>query len=207
VPRRLAPLLALVALLAMPSAAFGWGNVFRPVQGNPADKLGKLPIDDYAYDHAKRCRKSPRPGTVALQRWMEQNAGGAAWGIMRCEKWGRNSASLHAEGRALDWHLNARNRSDRREAERVINLFLAPDRFGNQHALARRMGIQEIIFNCRSWWSGQSVMGKYSRCYNRKGRRIRVDDTNAHRDHIHIGLNWRGARMRSTFWQAQAARR
>jgi hypothetical protein len=176
------------------------------VPGNPADRLGKLPIDDYAYDHATRCLKHPQPGTLALQRWMSRNAGGVAWGIMRCEKWGRNSASLHAEGRALDWHLSARN-PERREAERVIDLLLAPDKFGNPHALARRMGIQEIIFNCRSWWSGQDVMGKYSRCYDGKGRRVRVDDTNAHRDHIHLGLNWRGARMRSTFWQAQAARR
>ena len=205
--RRLAPVAALTALLALPSPALGWGTSFRAVPGNPADKLGKLPIDDYRYDHATRCLKRPRPGTAALQSWLARHAGGASWGIMRCEKWGKRSASLHAEGRALDWHLNARNRSERREAERIISLFLAPDRFGNPHALARRMGIQEIIFNCRSWWSGQTAMGKYSACYDRRGRRKRVDDTNAHRDHIHIGLNWRGARMRSTFWQAQASRR
>jgi hypothetical protein len=201
VRRRLAPFLALVALLALPAVAFaGFGNVFRPVQGNPADRLGHLEIDDYRYDRATRCRKRARPGTEALSGWLAQNAGGSSWGIMRCEKWGRNSASLHAEGRALDWHLNARNRSERREAERIIKLLLAPDKFGNPHALARRMGVQEIIFNCRSWWSGSSSMGRYSRCYDDKGRRIRVDDTNAHRDHIHFGLNWRGARMRSTFW-------
>ena len=173
---------------------------FRPVRGNPADKLVNVPIDDYRYDHAKKCFKSPRKGSHAFVYWLDQNAGGVFWGIMRCEKWGKNSASLHAEGRALDWHLNARNASERREAERVINLLLAPDRYGNPHALARRMGIQEIIWNCRSWWSGQATMGKYSRCFDRKGRRVRVDDTNAHRDHIHIGLNWRGARMLSTFW-------
>jgi hypothetical protein len=62
------------------------------------------------------------------------------------------------------------------------------------------MGVQEIIFNCQSWWSGSSSMQKYSRCYNSKGRRIRVDDTNAHRDHIHFGLSWPGAKMRTTFW-------
>jgi hypothetical protein len=43
-------------------------------------------------------------------------------------------------------------------------------------------------------------MGKYSRCFDDKGRRVRVDDTNAHRDHIHFGLSWPGARMRTTFW-------
>jgi hypothetical protein len=28
-----------------------------------------------------------------------------------------------------------------------------------------------------------------------------VDDTTAHRNHIHIGLNWRGAKMKSSFWR------
>ena len=87
--------------------------------------------------------------------------------------------------------------------ERIINLLLAPDRMGNEHALARRMGIQEIIWNCRSWWSGMSAMGKYSACYDRKGRRVRIDDTSAHRDHIHLGLSWPGARMRTTFWSRE----
>ena len=198
--RRLAPILALLVLLAIPALASGFGSVFRPVQGNPADKLGHLEIDDYRYDRATGCRKGSRPGTAALSAWLARNAGGASWGIYRCEKWGKNSASLHAEGRALDWALNARNSTDRREAERIISLLLAPDKFGNEHALARRMGIQEIIFNCKSWWSGQEAMEKYSRCYDDKGRRVRVDDTSAHRDHIHFGLSWPGAKMRTSFW-------
>jgi hypothetical protein len=201
VRRRLASITALVVLLMVPAVALaGFGSHFRAVQGNPADRLAKLPIDDYRYDRAKRCLKYPRRGAKALTSWLVENAGGSSWGIMRCEKWGRNSASLHAEGRAIDWHLDARIRPQRREGKRLIKLLLAPDRAGNAHALARRMGVQEIIWNCRSWWSGQRSMGKYSACYDRKGRRVSVDPTTAHRDHIHIGLNWRGARMKSTFW-------
>jgi hypothetical protein len=54
------------------------------------------PIDDYRYDRAKKCRKQPTPGALALVNWLERNAKGTSWGIMRCEKWGKNSASLHA---------------------------------------------------------------------------------------------------------------
>jgi hypothetical protein len=153
------------------------------------------------YDHATDCKKHPQPGTVALQHWLEQNAAGVSWGIMRCEKWGKNSASLHAEGRALDWHLDSRSRRQARAANRLIDLLLATDRRGNEHALARRMGIQEIIWNCHSWWSGSDGMGKYSQCFNEKGKRLRnVDFTQAHKDHIHFGLSWRGAKKRTTFW-------
>jgi hypothetical protein len=59
---------------------------------------------------------------------------------MRCERWGKNSVSLHAEGRAVDWHLDAARTADRREARRLIDLWLAPDSEGNEHVLARRMG-------------------------------------------------------------------
>lgn len=192
--RLLLSTLALVALL-------GTGLAQALPNGNPANRLAKLPIDDYAYDYAKDCKKHPQSGTLALQRWLEKNAAGVSWGIMRCEKWGKNSASLHAEGRALDWHLDSRNRKQLRAANRLIRLMLATDKRGNEHALARRMGIQEIIYNCRSWWSGSSGMGKYSVCFNDRGKRLRhVDFTSAHKDHIHFGLSWRGAHKKTSFW-------
>jgi hypothetical protein len=124
------------------------------------------PVDDYAYDRAKDCRKRPTPGALALVDWLENNAGGSSWGIMR------------------------------------IDLWLATDDDGNEHALARRMGIQEIIWKCRSWWSGSEGMGKYSACFTESGkRRKHVNRTEAHKDHIHIGLSWAGARKRTSFWQ------
>ena len=115
------------------------------------------PIDDYAYDQAEECRKRPTPGALALVEWLERSARGISWGILRCERWGKGRASLHAEGRAVDWHLDSARPADRREARRLIDLLLAPDVAGNTHALARRMGIQEIIWNCRSWWSRPSA--------------------------------------------------
>jgi hypothetical protein len=206
VARRLPLLIVVFALFALPAAALGFGSVFRPVAGNPADKLANLPIENYRYDNAVRCLKKPQRGTVALERWLDKHAGGSFWGIMRCEKWGKHSASLHAEGRAIDWHLSVHVPSEKREAERLIKLMLAPDRDGNMHALARRMGVQEIIWNCRGWFSGDGGMRPYSVCYDKKGRRTKVDDTTAHRDHIHFGLNWAGAHMRTSFWQSSAGR-
>jgi hypothetical protein len=192
---RLALLALVVAVAALPvSPALG-------ATANPADKLADLAIDDYAYDRATDCRKRPTPGALALVDWLETNARGIFWGIMRCERWGKNSASLHAEGRAVDWHLDASRPADRREARRLIDLWLATDLAGNEHALGRRMGIQEIIWNCHSWWSGADLMGEYSACYTKRGRlRKRVNYTEAHKDHIHIGLSRAGARKRTSFW-------
>ena len=85
-PRALACVIALLPLASAAGAA-----------GNPADTLVDLTIDDYSYDKAKDCRKRPTPGALAMVDWLERNAKGVFWGIMRCERWGRNSASLHAE--------------------------------------------------------------------------------------------------------------
>jgi hypothetical protein len=199
--RRLFVLTMLTALVALPAAAHADDSVFRTVPGNPADKLANLPIDSYSYDTAKKCLKHPQKGTLAVQDWLTKHAGGVSWGIMRCEKWGKNSASLHAEGRAIDWHLDVHSAADRAEAERLIALWLAPDKNGNMHALARRMGIQELIWNCHGWFSGDGGMRPYSVCYDKDGKRKKnVDDTTAHRNHIHIGVNWAGARMKTSFW-------
>jgi hypothetical protein len=89
---------------------------------------------------------------------------------MRCEKLGPGNFSLHADGRALDWHLDVNVAADRREAQRLIALMLAPDRLGQPHALARRMGLQEIIWDCKSWWAGTEGMRVYSVCLRRQRR-------------------------------------
>jgi hypothetical protein len=194
-------LACMLSLLALPAAAGASDNVFRPIPGNPADRLAKQPIEPYSYDYATKCLKHPQKGTLALQDWLTKHAGGVSWGIMRCERWGKNSASLHAEGRAIDWHLDVHSASDRAEAKRLIDLFLAPDKAGNMHALARRMGVQELIWNCKGWFSGDGGMRPYSVCYDKNGKRLKhVDDTAGHRNHIHIGLNWAGARMKTSFW-------
>jgi hypothetical protein len=189
-------------VLACPAIA---SQAFPAVRGNPADRLTRVPVDDFRYDFARHCTRGPRAGTLALQHWLERHFRGIPWGIMRCEKLGHGDYSLHAEGRALDWHLDVHRAGDRAEAKRLIGLLLAPDRLGNPAALARRIGVQEIIWDCRTWWAGAEELGPYSACYGRHGKRRRhVDDTTAHRNHVHIGLNRRGAARLTSFWKARA---
>jgi hypothetical protein len=189
-----AALLCSIAVTGTAAAAF------KPVKGNPADKLDSLPIEGYRYDLSRRCTKHPTPGALAMVAWLKQNSPGEFWGIMRCEKLGPHNYSLHADGRAIDWHLDVHTAAGRVAANRLISLLLAPDKLGNEHALARRMGVQEIIWNCTAWWSGPGGMEKYSVCYDKKGHRKHVDDTTAHRNHVHIGLNRMGARKLTSFW-------
>src|SRR5215213_7973086 len=99
--------LAILVLAAPASALVKLPAEPQPVAGNPADRLVAEPIEDSFYEPARRCRKGRRPGLEALTRWLEANARGEFWGSYRCEKWGQDSASLHAGNRAVDWHLDA----------------------------------------------------------------------------------------------------
>jgi hypothetical protein len=192
-------------ILAAPASAFRLAGVPGPVSGNPANALAALPADPLEYDRATYCAPKPRPGTVALVGWLQRHARGSSWGTFRCEKWGEREASLHAENRAVDWHLNVYAPDDRKAARTLIELLLAPDGAGLPNALARRMGVQEIIWDCSYWGAGMEVFKAYAPCLNKDGElRKRVDRTIAHRDHVHLGLSKAGAMMRTSFWQHRA---
>ena len=154
----LAPILFLLA-----PPASGLASAYPRVAHNPADRMTAAPIDDYRYDRATHCVKRPAAGATAMIAWLGSHARGVSWGTNRCERLG-DGYSLHSEGRAVDWHLDVRVPADRRAARSLIDLLLAIDRAGNPHALARRMGVQEIIWNCRSWWSGAERMGSATPC-------------------------------------------
>jgi hypothetical protein len=87
------PLLCTLLLLAGASPAGAMVKLPEhpaPIAGNPADRLLSLPIEDSAYDGARKCTpKASRPGMLALQRWLEANVRGVFWGSYRCEKWGK----------------------------------------------------------------------------------------------------------------------
>src|SRR5215212_7489677 len=129
----------LFALLAPKAHAYPkLPNPLPPVKGNPADALLAVPIEDSTYDSATKCKNQRNAGITALATWLDHHTRGVFWGSYRCEKWGKDSASLHAENRAIDWHLDAFNKADQRAADKLFRLLLAPDKAGNPQALARR---------------------------------------------------------------------
>jgi hypothetical protein len=64
------------------------------------------------------------------------------------------------------------------------------------------MGIQELIFNCRYWGAGMGGPRRYGYCYDGSGAlKEHLNVSQAHQDHIHIGLNMAGARAETSFWR------
>ena len=204
VPRPATLLLIVLGCLGLAATAAA-----APLHGNPANdpRLLRRHLEQPRYDYAHRCLHREQPGTRSLERWLDRHFRGASWGILRCEKLSARSWSLHSEGRALDWRLDAAVPVQRRAARNLIRMLLARDREGRHSALALRTGVQGLIFNCRTWWAGSEEMGRYDYCFTRSGKRRRhLDPTQAHRNHVHIELNWAGALRRTSFWRSPLSR-
>jgi len=150
--------------------------------------------EGYASAPAYSCRRGPAAGAqigthllaLYLLHWVPY---GRNSGIYNCRTVsGSNSLSLHAEGRAFDLGLDAYNPWEKAIGDALFyRFFLGTDGDGVGGAMAKRFGVQEIIWNCNIW----SV--------DRGWRRYPVCDqpgstkTTRHEDHIHIGQHWYGA--------------
>jgi hypothetical protein len=157
-----------------------------PVRGGePApDGLGLAPV-------RSRCLGKAQPGTRSLRRYIDHWFRGHSLGIYNCRDIaGTNRLSTHAEGRSLDWALNARVPRQHREARRIIHYFLRDDSLGKPRAMARRWGIEVIIYNEHLW----------SVTHDSEGWRPCRDSCSDHVDHLHIEQNWRGAKRKTSAW-------
>ena len=203
-----AAVFALAAIMAAAAAvpALGAEDLLpgqEPEAVDPAGRpLGGDPVpDELRSNSPRRCMKDRfkgRPGTKRLYAYIEH------W-WPRVENWGYGSRpcrdSLHDEGRAVDVHLDVRSRADRRAAHQLRRFFLREDTAGEPWAMARRFGIQELIWNCRIWTSTYAERGwrRYSLCDDPG-----TDYTHKHKNHVHIGQSWRGARRKTTAYTGYA---
>jgi hypothetical protein len=169
----------------------------NPASVNPKVRIhhGTPKPDTLGSSSVTRCSGGPAAGTVRLANYIEHwFPRGENWGIYNCRTVsGSSSYSLHAGGRAYDHHLSVRNADDKAAGDALVAAFLRADTKGNKYALAKRFGVQEIIWNCKIWTAARAGEGlrPYGACPT-------SNDTIAHRDHVHIGQNLRGAERRTT---------
>ena len=187
-PRLLTGLLALaltasaVVLVAEPVAAkhprlpHHYGATIEPLAG---------------YEPQRRCSPQAKPGTTAFANLLLRTYRSTrSLGISRACSVG--GTSEHKEGRAFDWAVSANSAADRRRVQNLMRWLLQTDRHGNAFAMARRIGIQYMIWNRRIWgaYSADSGWRPYT-------------GSNPHTDHVHFSFSWRGARKNSSFWQGE----
>ena len=196
-PRRfLVAVTALATLFA--GLAFATSAAATPAPHVPAGLPRAIePLAPYVAQTA--CSPTTKPGTAKLARLLAATYRGTSYNtVYACGTDG--PVSEHYDGRAIDWMVSIRNSAQHSDALAVISWLLATDSHGNHYAMARRLGVQYLIYDNRIWGSWDGKWEAYNNCAKLTSRAY---DTSCHRDHMHISLSWNGAMGRTTFWTGQ----
>jgi len=152
---------------------------------SPAAPTFTSGIDSYAsYDGQTTCDPTEKPGVVAFMNLvLATYPCTSSSGITRsCSTGG---TSEHKEGRAWDWGLSYPHPA----ADSFLAWLLATDEHGNEHAMARRLGIMYMIWNNKIWKSYKASAGWQP-----------YTGSNPHTDHVHFSFSWDGANKKTSFW-------
>lgn len=146
-----------------------------------------------AYVPQSSCDPVAKPGVSAFRdAVLARYPATEDWGISRsCQGAG---VSEHLEGRAWDWHADARVPAQYAAATDLLNWLLAAGPDGRPAYNARRVGLQYVMYN-------RSIYGLY-----RAGDGWRaITSGDNHIDHVHFSFSWEGAYKRTSFWTGRAA--
>jgi hypothetical protein len=174
-----------------------------PARASTTPAFGAF-IDPFpGYEGQSKCDPSPKPGVLAFQSIvLAREPGTSAGSISRdCSIGGQ---SEHKEGRAWDWGARADVPSERAAAKRTIDWLKAPDKFGNDAAMARRFGVMYLIFDRRIWFPGT---GWRTYCVQKQNGCVSPGTTSDVRDphtsHVHISFTWAGALKQTSYWHPE----
>ncbi len=178
---RLAVAILAAAVLVVP------GPVATAKSPSGPRALASATIDTHlGYMPQSTCSPSAKPGAKALLKLLIKTWGGRSSGISRgC---GVGTRSEHKEGRALDWRMSVKKKSERRRVDKALAWITA-----NNGEVALRLGIMYVIWNQRIW----------SVYYPELGWRkmpSRGSATANHKNHVHISLSWDGAYQQTSWW-------
>jgi hypothetical protein len=142
------------------------------------------------------CDPSTKSGTANLANLLRATYKGIYAGtVYACGTDG--TVSEHYDGRAIDWMASIRDKTQYADAKALLNWLLATDSHGNRFAIARRLGVQYLIYNNKIWGSWDGRWEDYNGCAKLTARSY---DNSCHRTHVHISLSWNGAMGRTSFW-------
>lgn len=195
---------ALAVSLCATSVAGATHTIYPGVYWTGLSPTGTLhwgiPAPEALVSHSAttNCLHTNQVGTSNLAGYIHHWWGARTTGIEDC----RPSASLHSEGRAIDYHVNKNIAGEKAVGDSLFGFWRKQDTAttGNQGYMPmRRFGIQEIIWNCRIYSATNMAVRTYYRC-DPGHPDYSTSPTLRHEDHVHIGQNWNGAQRKTTAW-------
>lgn len=187
--------IALVALIAVIAAAVPVAAAAKPAKPSFGPAIDPIP----SYEGQSKCSPNAKPGVLAFQKLVLAAYPGTGYGSIArgCSIGG---VSEHKEGRAWDWGVDVGNAGQEAAAQNLFKWLFAQDSYGNQNAMASRLGVMYLIHNRKIWFPGGGW-----RVYCKQRPKGCVSPSSGsvlspHTDHVHFSFTWDGAMKRTTFW-------
>jgi hypothetical protein len=181
---------ALAATTLVATGPLFLGLTSTPAIAAPtAPTFGSAIEDDAPYQPQQTCDAVAKVGVLKFRDMvLKAYPGTGDSGITRaCSDGGR---SEHKDGRAWDWTASVSNSKQVAQVNDLLHWLFATDKYGNKHAMARRLGIMYIIWNAKIWNAGSDHWDTYS-CSG---------TTACHKDHVHFSFGWAGALAKTSYW-------
>ena len=154
------------------------------------------PIEDYAdYQPQKKCAPKAKPGTKALARWLVRRGGGdGADHAVLPER--RHVGAQGRAGRSTGCSTPAASRTAGSPQEFLELRLRRPTPHGNEHAMARRMGIMYVIWNDHMYSAWDQFERESYLSSSCKRRKKLLADAAPPRPHAHLAEPGRRPRRR-----------
>ncbi len=164
------------------------------------------PVEPFARsDPQSTCSPKVKAGTKTLGKWIVSTYRGGFGSTSRPCRGG--SVSEHKEGRAFDWRLNAKSRTDKARAAKFLKRITATGPTGEEAELARRMGVMYLIWSDRIYAAYDGFSPRVYRSSSCRGKKLaKCPKTLRHLDHMHISLSRSGAKAKTSFYLARSGR-
>jgi hypothetical protein len=157
------------------------------------------------YERENTCSPTEKPGAKKLRKLLRKTYGSSIGSstVRACS----SADSGHEEGRAVDWMTNKKVPEQKAMAKAFLKWLKATDNYGNTYAMARRLGIQYVIWNNRMWRAYDTGRGwtEYDNCLHKKKKGKKAWANACHRTHVHFSLTWDGAYKRTSYFSGYVA--
>ncbi len=183
----IAIVLALTGLASTPAVAAGSPPISLPASPTGLKSPVKLPpqLDPASpYLPQAGCWPVDKIGAAKLRDLVLRTYG--AGGRGNISRGCTEGVSEHSEGRAWDWMIDPRSRTEKAAAADFLS-WITRDSGRN----ARRLGIMYVIHDAKIWAVYRAKEG--------------WRPSSGHRDHVHISLSWNGARAHTSFWTGKVS--
>jgi hypothetical protein len=172
-----------------------------PISPPPVTPMFVLPIDRSPNVPEWYCDPVTKQGVVQIKGMLRSTYGMGGSTHRACDVTWSYQYSLHKMGLALDWSVDVTDPQGWAAGLSFIRWLLASDDDGNEFALAKRLGITQLIWHNRVWTSANPEWRIYCDPRDVEDADCIRNPTLRHDDHMHISFSLEAGYLHTSYFR------